>query len=196
MSDYHSSEYWKTRFQAESSFDWLISSKTFMDIILPFCNDEKAAGCRVLQLGFGTSDLHLQLRRAGLTVTNVDFEATAILHGKAAETESFGDVIMEYIVADATALPPFKHSFDLVVDKSTVDAISCAGDDALLSTLSSVRATLTARSVWICCSYSSQRFQNLRQSYFTISPLQTIAQEKSNLYDPDIFTWIYVLRPI
>lgn len=196
MSEYHSLEYWNARFQGESSFDWLISSKAFMDLILPFCDQASEKECRVLQLGFGTSHLHVHLRRAGLLVTNVDFEPSAIIHGKAAEVESFGDVLMQYMVADATALPPLDRTFDLVVDKSTVDAISCAGDDALISTLRSVRAVLATTGVWLCCSYSAQRFSNLQQSYFAISTLHSIAQQKSNPHDPDIFTWIYMLRPI
>lgn len=192
MTAFHDVSYWRTRFTDERAFEWLISSDKFVTTIQPYL----LTGKFVLNLGSGTSDLHNYMRRAGCQVTNVDFEASALEHGMFLEKAVFGEVLTEYIVADVTALPTFPTSFDVIVDKSTSDAVSCAGDDALVRMIRSVKSVLADTGVWICCSYSEQRFSSISQSNFSIAVLEKIPRPKANQHEPELFTWIYLLKPI
>ncbi|CCG84225.1 protein of unknown function [Taphrina deformans PYCC 5710] len=192
MTDFDTAAYWRQRFENESSFEWLISSEQFM----PFLQGFLKTGSTVLNLGSGSSDLHVHLRRQGFVTTSVDFVESAIQHGKALEETVFGNVTTDYLVADATQLPSFERKFDLVVDKSTADAISCGPH--LSHLMRSVHASICPEGSWICCSYSADRFAEIptEMALFEVSVLGKVPLSKSNPFDPDIWTWIYLLKPL
>lgn len=107
---------------------------------------------------------------------------------------------MKYAVADATQLHLSNDSggecckFDLVVDKSTVDAISCGGEDQVLQMASCVKEHLAPGAVWISLSYSASRF-DIERLPFDVQVLAKVPTPKSKATDPDIFHWCYLLRP-
>lgn len=192
MTDFHDVDYWTKRFESERKFEWLINSAQFMSVLLPFCN----AKLKILNLGSGTSDLQIHLRAKGLLVTNIDFSETAIRCGREAELAAFGDCCMEHKVADVTCLPMFDHLFDLVVDKSTADAVACAGDDALLRMAHSVRGIMSNRATWISCSYSETRYQGIGTIPFHVELLQRFPRPKSTVHEPTLYIWVYKLTPL
>ncbi|KAI5865414.1 S-adenosyl-L-methionine-dependent methyltransferase [Durotheca rogersii] len=199
-ADFENQSYWHERFASETSFEWLIPSESFMAIILPHLQalSGRRHATRVLQLGFGTSDLQNCFRSRGyVDVTNVDYEPLAIERGQQREREAFGDVKMKYIVADVTqlesGLPP-GEVFDLVVDKSTVDAVSCGGEDPLARMAAGVRKCLADGGIWISLSYSSSRFDAERLP-FDVEVAAKIPAPKLKTTDPDIYHWCYLLRP-
>ncbi|CAG9946773.1 unnamed protein product [Clonostachys rosea f. rosea IK726] len=162
-TDYEKQSYWHDRFASETSFEWLVTSKH-----------------HILHLGSGTSDLHNHFRSRGLlNVTNLDFEPLAAERGRDLEQNAFGDVRMNYVVADATRLvdepimigshggaagkeeqivTPAK--FDLVVDKSTADAVA---------------------------------FLELP---FHVEVMAKVPTRKVKPTDPDIYHWCFILRPM
>ncbi|KAJ1543952.1 hypothetical protein HK405_008948, partial [Cladochytrium tenue] len=133
-------------------------------------------------------------------VVNVDFVPAAVARGRRRELAAFGDVRMRWITADlltppaelhATVLgqpsPPPPHQqqqqqpqlpllFDLIVDKSTSDAIACAapGDNnhaeldsatpllPLAALARSLAALARPGAVWCALSYSAARFDGAR----------------------------------
>ncbi|KAK7745774.1 hypothetical protein SLS53_002491 [Cytospora paraplurivora] len=159
-ADFEKQEYWHKRFATETNFEWLSTSEEFMNILNgdeDFASLDKASS--VLQIGCGTSDLHNWLRKHGfVNVLNIDYEALAIDRGKELEKAEFRDVCMRYAVADATQLD-LSEKFDFVLDKSTVDAISCGGEDALLRMCHGVKDHLAPGGFWISMSYSKWRFE-------------------------------------
>ncbi|KAI1824143.1 S-adenosyl-L-methionine-dependent methyltransferase [Xylaria intraflava] len=191
--DFEKQSYWHDRFAKEVSFEWLTSSATFISFLEPYLVPSRTQ--RILHLGSGTSDLHTRLRAKGYTdVTNVDFEPLALDRGRQLEADAFGDVRTKYVVADVTRLPWTSHAFDLVVDKSTVDALACAGDTALLDMARSVHDCVAADGAWISLSFSATRFQ-LDGLPFTVRVLGKIPTPKKRPMDPDIYYWCYLLRP-
>lgn len=222
-TDFDKQSYWDNRFTTETSFEWLISSPIFMSILEAYLvNLHPTTSCtstaKILHIGFGTSDLQTHLRARGFTsVLNIDFSPLAIDHGKALEKRVFGDVLMRYEVMDATKLgdAPLLDTgneeekgegegegggeggkFDLVVDKSTVDAISCGGDEELMKMVEGVRRILKRRGVWISLSYSERRFElNRVRELFDVEVLERIPTIKRREMDPDVFYWCYLLRP-
>ncbi|KAH6610153.1 hyoothetical [Trichoderma cornu-damae] len=203
--DFDKQTYWHRRFSAESSFEWLLASADFVAILRPLLATLDPSSSRILHLGSGTSDLHNHFRRLGfLDVTNVDYEPLAVQRGRELERRAFGDVRTEYVVADATqSLLPGGGSahgsrrdarFDLVVDKSTADAVSCGGEERLRRMACCVEECLARDAVWISLSYSASRF-DVDGLPFDVEVLAKVPTPKSKATDPDIFHWCYLLRP-
>ncbi|KAK2028777.1 hypothetical protein LX32DRAFT_639700 [Colletotrichum zoysiae] len=192
-AEFDKQSYWGERFASETSFEWLTPSATLMSIADPYlANLDDSA--RILQLGFGTSDLQNHIRRRGFTnITNVDFEPLAIERGRVLEKQVFGDIEMRYLVADVTRLQ-LADKFDLVIDKSTVDAVSCGGVGAFLKMAQGVRRHLTDDGFWISLSYSFCRF-DVENLPFDVEVIAKIPTPKLKPNDPDVYHWCYLLRP-
>ncbi|KAI1746063.1 S-adenosyl-L-methionine-dependent methyltransferase [Xylaria scruposa] len=196
-ADFERQSYWHSRFAHEESFEWLTSSTTFMSFIKPRLTSSRAQ--RILHLGSGTSDLHTHLRAEGYEdVVNVDYEPLALSRGREIEARVFGDVRTRYVIADITRLSSCAEltgeMFDVVVDKSTVDAVSCGGEAAVLKMASSVRECLAPGGVWISMSYSAVRFR-LDDLPFEVSVIGKIPTPKAKATEPDVFHWVYLLQP-
>jgi len=192
-ADFEKQSYWHDRFTSETSFEWLLSSHDFMSIISPHLPPHLGPDSRILHIGSGTSALQNHFRARGiLNVTNIDYEPLAAERGRALEREAFGDVKMTYDVADATNLQP-RERYDLVVDKSTVDAIACGGDDAVRSMARSVASCLAEGGVWISLSFSAYRF-DLPDLPLDVQTVTHVPTQKRHENDPDIFHYCYRLR--
>ncbi|KAI2609047.1 S-adenosyl-L-methionine-dependent methyltransferase [Hypoxylon fragiforme] len=199
-ANFEKQSYWHDRFQSETSFEWLASSESFMCLVEPYLYalSHEEHPPRILQLGSGTSDLQNSFRSRGyLDVTNIDYEPLALERGRLLEKNAFGDIKMKYVVADVTQLSdglPANQRFELIVDKSTVDAVSCGGEAALLRMASSVKKSLADGGVWISLSYSSIRFE-LEGLPFDVEIIAKMPTPKLKINDPDIYHWCYLLRP-
>ncbi|KAL0934884.1 protein kinase domain containing protein [Colletotrichum truncatum] len=192
-ADFDKQSYWGNRFVAETNFEWLTESATFMSILDPYLAqlDDFAP---ILQLGFGTSDLQNHFRQRGFeNVTNVDFEPLAMDRGRMLEKQVFGDVKMRYLVADVTQLH-LPDKFDLIIDKSTVDAVSCGGEEQFLRMAEGVRRHLTDDGCWISLSYSFCRF-DVEGLPFDVEVIAKIPTPKLKPHDPDVYHWCYLMRP-
>ncbi|KAK4144031.1 S-adenosyl-L-methionine-dependent methyltransferase [Dichotomopilus funicola] len=191
--DFGNPSYWHGRFLSETSFEWLAPSAAFIEIIEPHLR-HLSPSARILHLGPGTSDLHNHLRARGFTnVLNVDYEPLALERGQQLERERFGSVKTSYLVADATSLE-LPQKYQLVIDKSTVDAVACGEDGALISMGKAVRGCLEKEGLWISLSYSAARFDDLRDLY-DVEILARIPTPRQKSTDPEIFHHCYLLRP-
>ena len=200
-SDFENPMYWRKRFQSETAFEWLTPSSTFIDLLAPYLDRLDPQASEILHLGSGTSDLHNHLRRSGfLNVTNIDYEPLALERGQQLERKAFGDVKTRYRVADVTKLEPPANSEPkcrLVVDKSTADAVSCGGDEAVAAMAERIHGCLDKKSgVWISMSYSDSRFDVGRvRELFHVGVVSTVPIPKRLESDPDIAHWCYELSP-
>lgn len=198
--DFEKQAYWRDRFSRETTFEWLVASQDLMAVIDPVLPDLFISpASSVLQLGFGTSDLQNHFRQRGFDdVTNVDYEPLAVERGRSLEKEAFGDVRMAYLVADVTQLPGAagltRKRYDLIIDKSTADAICCGGEEALRRMANGVRGLLAPGGVWISLSYSAFRYQ-LDDLPFEVDVIHKFPAPKISPNDPDIYHWCYLLRP-
>ncbi|KAI8966182.1 hypothetical protein F5Y11DRAFT_310671 [Daldinia sp. FL1419] len=200
-ADFEKQSYWHERFLSETSFEWLASSESFMSIIEPYLSIPSShcqTSPRILHLGSGTSDLQNSFRSRGyVDVTNVDYEPLAIERGRQLEQVAFGNVKTKYMVADATQLTSGlsrDSRFDIVVDKSTVDAVSCGGTAALSRMAFGVRKSLADSGIWISLSYSAVRF-DLDELPFGVEVIAKIPSPKLKENDPEVYYHCYLLRP-
>lgn len=193
-ADFEKQSYWHERFSTEKAFEWLLPSVEFMSLIKPVLDRLDPATARILHIGFGTSDLQNHFRSRGFrNVLNVDYEPLAIERGRELEEKAFGDVQMRYDVQDATQLD-LSERFDLIIDKSTVDAICCGGVTALRRMIAGIRSCLADGGIWISLSFSEFRF-NLGDLPFDVQVLAKVLTAKIHPNDPDIYHWCYLLRP-
>lgn len=195
--DYDQQSYWHERFASERAFEWLLTSDQFISIIQPYL-DEYGPSAEIRNIGSGTSDLQNHLRVRGFEkVTNVDYEPLAATRGRELEQQAFGDVRMRYAVADATRLQEELEgsTYDLVLDKSTVDAISCGGDEQFNNLVHSIRGCIEDDAAWISLSYSAERFK-AEDLPFNVDVLAKVPTPKARDTDPDVFFWCYRMTPI
>jgi ubiquinone/menaquinone biosynthesis C-methylase UbiE len=192
-ADFEKQSYWHERFASETSFEWLTTSAAFMEVLIPHLQ-RVSPTARILHLGSGTSDLHNHLRHHGyLNVTNIDYEPLALERGRQLEQNRFGDVQTKYLVADATQLES-AEKYQIVIDKSTADAIACGEGDIIFRMAQAVRRCLEHDGLWISLSYSPRRFEHV-QSLFEVEVVGKVPTPKSKPTDPNIYHYCYRLRP-
>ncbi|PHH92399.1 hypothetical protein CDD83_7580 [Cordyceps sp. RAO-2017] len=196
--DFHKQSYWRNRFTTETAFEWLMPSDEFMSVLRPQLDALDASSARILHVGSGTSDLHIRLRRRGFVdVTNLDYEPLAAQRGRQLEELAFGDARTRYVVADVTQLahaPDLGHDvFDLIIDKSAADAVSCGGEAPLLHMVCGIRDRLAPDGVWISLSYSTTRF-DVPSLPFDIDIMAKHPAPKLRATDADLFYWCYRMR--
>ena len=119
--DFLHQAYWDRRFEEEDAFEWCGAYENFRHLLRP----EIRPGDRVLILGCGNSALGACLREDGVEhVSNLDYSPVVIEKMRQRDAHK-----QEWIVGDMLALPLDDASFDVVVEKGSLDTLMVdAGD--------------------------------------------------------------------
>lgn len=123
-NDYSSRAYWDSKYsESDTVFEWLedySNLRSYITARIP-------RTARILVPGCGNSAISADMYRDGYTrLSNVDFSPVCIEQMQ----RRFSDLTeMEWRVMDITALSYPDCSFDAVLDKGTLDALTC-GDNA------------------------------------------------------------------
>ncbi|KAJ5657302.1 uncharacterized protein N7484_000951 [Penicillium longicatenatum] len=207
--DYDNAEFWDDRFATGRDVgEWLNSGEALIDAVVSDLESRPVRQPRVLHLGPGVSQLGLKLRDAcverhwkGNGIVNVDFSGEAVRLGQEHESQKSPAEAMHWQRADLLSwshvsdLLPFAP-FDVILDKSTSDAIATATDRhfaatdeqlcpavrELLATQPSITLSpvellglhlvpLTQKhTTWIVMSYSTFRFggNSILDQYWTL----------------------------
>ncbi|KAF8586366.1 S-adenosyl-L-methionine-dependent methyltransferase [Ramaria rubella] len=124
---YETKEYWDQRYRNEApdaSFDWFKSYSQISGIIDEFVMPKSS----ILVLGCGNSTLSEEMYDAGYTnITNVDFSSVLIRNMRNKHAE--GRPKMQWLEMDVRSLTFESQSFDVVIDKGTMDAMMTAKGD-------------------------------------------------------------------
>jgi hypothetical protein len=207
--NYGAQGFWDARFKKEIHFEWLNDGAPIIRRIQDYLknranSDDLVVHPQTLHIGAGTSTLHEQILHVykelfpefkDVAVVNTDFSAGAVAKGMALQQYRSGPISV-WEVSDILKWSHVKslakiygagdarlQVFELVVDKSTSDAISCNEDiefghvdepelhpclTRLIPETSSVdplqvlalhlAAIVKPKGVWIILSYSSNRF--------------------------------------
>ncbi|KAI8824646.1 hypothetical protein BJ741DRAFT_633301 [Chytriomyces cf. hyalinus JEL632] len=179
--DFSSKAFWDERFEKEERFEWLSDARAIVDNCTRIAAGDPVS---LLHVGCGTSQLSNALREAMPTaiIANIDYSPLALERGRRMETEQFGSSAMRWMTADlldsnsllGAVSKECSLPFDIIVEKSCADAISC-GEDVALSLPAYGSTTLPPTSVmalnlsriarhgakWVALSYSKYRFDVL-----------------------------------
>ncbi|KAI0778329.1 hypothetical protein BD413DRAFT_508416 [Trametes elegans] len=215
--DYELQSYWKERFDGEHHFEWLGDGKdtilphvrSYLRTSLSPAHPTPGSPPRLLHIGAGTSSLSERLRELYLDVYGADTDERAIVHTDFAENlvarereaeearraKGGPEKGMRWFCLDVLrwtevkALLDLAGPFEVVVDKSTSDAISCGEDvsyegkdaakhpaiDKYLTTHGGEKTTFAAvellaihlasvvraGGLWVALTFSSNRFSFL-----------------------------------
>ncbi|GMT31125.1 hypothetical protein PFISCL1PPCAC_22422 [Pristionchus fissidentatus] len=140
-AQYAERDYWESRFEKESHYEWLAGFDSYKEVLLKYINPAQ----RILHIGCGSSDLSMRLYELGFTnIANVDFSETLIASRKKEYPE------MEWICDDITTLSQITDSsYDVVLEKATIEAL-LVKEKSVWSPSSSALRTLDA--VWAAVS--------------------------------------------
>ena len=128
MPSYGEPEYWDKRYtiQKEKTFDWLEDWASLKPLIEKLINKD----AKILMLGWGNALISQEMYDDGYkNITNIDISSVVIENMKEKNTER---PEMTWEVMDVTNLSYSNETFDMAIDKSTIDALLC-GDRSFLA---------------------------------------------------------------
>ena len=151
MPNYGDPSYWDDRYakSSDSMFDWLESYDQLKGLLEKFCKKTD----RFLILGCGNANFSEDFYDAGYkNQVNIDISSVVI---EQMSKRNRSRKKMVYEVMDVLDLKYPDNSFDVIIDKSTIDAILC-GDNAFLNTaimLKEAQRVLKVDGAYIAISY-------------------------------------------
>jgi endothelin-converting enzyme len=116
-ADYKEVSYWDQRYTREPHYEWLAGFGALRPLVEATL-DRLGPTARILQLGCGNSDLAIDLHDAGFEhVVNIDISAVCVANMRLKHPE------LTFVEMDMTQLDFPSDSFDLVVEKATLDSL-------------------------------------------------------------------------
>lgn len=189
QQNYYELEYWNQRYEKDpADFEWYVSFERLakpLESILTQVHD-------VLHIGCGSSTLGYDILQYGVSsVTNVDF--SPIIIQRMIDKYSKYDKL-KWDVCDITKFPYRKNSFDLVIDKGTIDSLMCSdfAPRLMITTFTEICRVLRPKGYFVCISNGSEP---LRRSYFEDHTLNWVVQETitlEKLQIPGTYYYIYI----
>lgn len=120
MPDYGKSDYWDERYKAnDTTFDWFVAYEPLRDLIQSVVRHDH----KVLVVGAGNSRLSPQMYDGGYhNITNIDISEVVIHQMKSRYKDQEQ---MSWLKMDVLKLEFADNTFDVVIDKGTVDSLLC-----------------------------------------------------------------------
>lgn len=116
-ADYREKKYWDSRYQIEEEYDWFSSYVSFQQLL----KGDIDTSHKILMLGCGNSSLSEQMYRDGYkNITNIDF-SPVVIEKMANKHSDLPE--MSWLVMDICDLRFEQSSFDIVLEKGTLDAL-------------------------------------------------------------------------
>ena len=158
MNHYGSKDYWNERYKNDQEpFEWYQSYENLRAVLTKIF--QRFNNPSVLVLGCGNSRLSENLYNDGITkITNVDISDVCINQMKE-KYANFSE--MRFYTMDCLDLDFSQSSFDVVLDKGTLDSILCglSAHDNSLRALKEVRKVLKPGGVYVCISYGIPEYR-------------------------------------
>jgi len=184
--------YWNKRYKSDPApFEWLEGFADLRDIISQASKDTME--CQILHTGCGNSLLPEEMYDAGYrNITNIDNSAVVI---KQMAERNVKRPDMKWLTMDATRMLFKNCTFDVVIDKSVIDAMAC-GDHAPLvigSYLNEVQRVLKPGGTFVCVTYGApdSRLSHFSQRHLELSIRHFALPLKDSSANAH---WVYILE--
>jgi ubiquinone/menaquinone biosynthesis C-methylase UbiE len=150
MAHYSKLEYWDDRYSKDSDpYDWYERYSDLTTILKEYMQPQH----QILHIGCGNSRLTEEMYNDNFhNITSIDFSTVAI---KQMIEKSKAMAELKFIAMDTRKLEFANNSFEVVIDKGTLDSILC-GDNATAnsdSMLKEIQRVLADGGVYICISF-------------------------------------------
>ena len=185
-------KYWEERYETEERefFDWLGDFQRFQEIIEKNLNGHQA---KILIPGCGNSKIGFDLFDHGYkTILNLDYSKTIIDAMNQIASIQYPKSInhVKWEVGDCANMINIQdESFDLIIDKSTLDAFSCGDEGLIIKYLKECKRVLKDDGVLLIISYSDMRLIDLQKDWIVnVIPAKNL--QKSNI-EAITFTIVY-----
>ncbi len=152
MNQYGIKSYWDKRYQQDPEpYDWYQKYSA----IKPFLGQYLARfkNPRILILGCGNSRLSEELYMDGFkNITNIDYSPVCV-HQMSERYSDYPE--MKFLVMDCTDMTFDNSSFDVIIDKGTLDSVLCSegASDNAHKTLKGIFQVLQPAGIYFCLSY-------------------------------------------
>lgn len=126
--DYLRSDYWDQRYSQEEHYDWLLTYAALSPALSPLLQTTH----RILVLGAGNSSLSADLYEAGYQhITNIDISAVVVarMQEKHLDKPNMTCKFHPGLQMDMLNLQFQPQSFDIVLDKATMDVLQVDTED-------------------------------------------------------------------
>jgi len=162
-TEYKDPNYWDKRFEKEESYEWLSSFGEIKEILKDTL-DKFGPTAKILQLGCGNSNLSIDLYNEGFkNITNIDFSEVCVEKMAAKYPQ------LKFVQMDMTNLQFGKETFDIVIEKSTLDSqlvdtrspwdLTSQGCKQVTKALMEVKKVLKVGGVFVSISFSQPHFR-------------------------------------
>lgn len=202
LPDFSSETYWTERFSREKSFEWLTENEPILPLVLETVkhvlesresssSDPHSGGMRLLHFGCGTSTLGSEVYASlfaafpfdlpsafsgnVLSVVDADYVASSLPPRTGPVSLIQLDVLSPSSLENCTTQYA-PRGWDVILDKSTADAISCGPDiyrpsppaqgaddkvEPIVVLCENFAQVVRKGGRWLCISYSATRFAHL-----------------------------------
>ena len=158
---YASVDYWNNRYTSESEYDWLGDYAVFKDLI----HKHVKKSDQILMVGCGNSQLSQQMFEDGYAqIVSTDISEVCI------ENQAKTFPHLPWQVADITSLPFADKSFDIVIEKATLDALlvgekspwqpSDEGQEIMDKSLSEISRVLKKQGRFLSLTFAQPHFRS------------------------------------
>ncbi|KAF3323764.1 Endothelin-converting enzyme 2 [Carex littledalei] len=195
VSGYLDPTYWEERFSSEEHYEWLKDYSHFRHLLTPLLSPSLS----VLELGCGNSRLSEELRQEGVAdITCIDLASAAVERMKQRLSDK-GISGIKVLVADMLDLPFEPETFDLVIEKGTMDVLFVDSGDPwnpnpanvskVMKMLEGIHKVLKQDGVYISISFGQPHF---RRKFFD-APNFTWSVEY-NKFGDSFHYFFYILK--
>lgn len=189
--EFGESEYWETKYQEKNElYEWYQPWSSIKGDILPLLNQHHVS--EILNLGCGNSPMAIDMISDNFQrIVNIDISKSVIQQMKERyKTESR----VEWYLMDCCQLDIADNSFDCVIEKGTIDALSCKKDNgkSVLELLKESYRVMRPGGIFLSFSFGkpSLRLCSFREAQLAWKVNEPIQIPK--LMIPNQFYYLYV----
>ena len=199
MRNYGEKKYWEKHYkniESNNTFDWILDYSDVKGIISSLNIPKESA--KILNVGCGNSEFSENMYDDGYhDIQNIDISKELINSMKERNKNRPG---LKYELMDVFNMKFKNNFFDLIIDKGTLDAISCSYDYNIniAKMLKEIQRVLKISGYYMIISYESpeNRIIHLKRKFLNFKVDSIKIKQSNNKGIKDDFNYIYLCQKL